>query len=101
MVLCALFVALLALDDVPHVEPAFAALSLPSQAVFVEGVPAHEVNGRESEPVLAVRTVMGQEGLGCGLELFELASALVGLLDVLSDDLLILLDVEVVFFQST
>lgn len=101
MVLRALFVALLALDDVPHVESALAALTLASQAVFVEGVAAHEVDGREGETVLAVGAVVGQEGFGCCFEFFELAAALVCFLDVLSDDLLVLLDVEMVFFQST
>lgn len=67
----------------------------------MEGVAAHEVNGREGEAVLAVGTVMGEEGLGCCFEFFELAAAFVGLLDVLSDDLLILLDIKMVFFQST
>lgn len=101
MVLRALFVALLALDDVPHVESALAALTLASETVFVEGVAAHEVDGGEGETVLAVGAVVGQEGLGCCFEFFELAAALVGFLDVLSDDLLVLLDVEMVFFQST
>ena len=42
---------------------------------------------------------MGEEWLGRCLEFFELASALVGLLYVLFYDLLILLDVEMIFFQ--
>lgn len=67
----------------------------------MEGVAAHEVDGREGQPVLAVRTVMGKEWFGRCFEFFELASALVCLLDVLSYDLLVLLDVEMVLLQST
>jgi hypothetical protein len=39
-----LFVALFAFDDVSHVEAAFAAFSLSSEAIFMEGVSTHEIN---------------------------------------------------------
>lgn len=99
MVLRSLLVALLSLDDVAHVEPALAALPLPAQAVLVEGVPAHEVDRREGKSVLAVRAVVGEEGLGRRLQLAELVAALLGLADVLADYLLVPVDVGVVLFQ--
>ena len=87
------------LNYVSHVEPAFTALSLSAEAVLVEGVPAHEVYGGEGEAVLALRAVVGQERLGCGFDLLELASALLSLSHILLHNLFISLYVELILLQ--
>ena len=63
LVLHSLYIPFFPFYDVPEVETALAALSLPSQAVLMEGVSAHEVDRGKGQSVLAEGAVVGQEGL--------------------------------------
>lgn len=100
LVLHSLDIPFLSFYDVPEVETALAALPLPSQAVLMEGVPTHEVDRGEGQPVLAERAVVREEGLRGGLQLLELAPALLCFLHVLLDCLLVAFDVVLVLLES-
>ena len=54
LILYSLSISLFSFENVSELKSAFAALPLTSEAVLVEGVTAHEVDGREGETVLAV-----------------------------------------------
>ena len=66
----------------------------------MEGMTTHEVDGRESESILAVRAVIREEGFGSGFQFFVLSSTFLSLPDVFFNYFLVPLNVVLVFFQS-
>ena len=66
----------------------------------MEGVAAHKVYRWESEPVLTVRTIIGEEWLGSCLQFFELVATLLALSYIFAYYLSILFDVVVVLLES-
>jgi hypothetical protein len=98
LVLNFLRITLLSLYDVSHIKSAFPTLLLSSQAVLMEGMATHKVNRGKSQSILTVRTVIGQEGLGCGFQLFKLRSALFCFLEIFLDYLSVFFYIVTIFF---
>lgn len=58
LIINAFGISFFSLNNISHIESAFTTLSLSTKTVLMERMPTHEVNGRESQAILAMRTVM-------------------------------------------
>ena len=65
----------------------------------MERVPTHEIDRRESQPILAMRAVIGKERFGSGLEFPVLCPTFLRFPHILLDHFFVLLNIVLVLFQ--
>ena len=66
LILRTLLIPFLPLNNILHLKPTSRALSLPGQTHLMKGMATHKMDGGETETVLALNAIVGQEGFGAG-----------------------------------